>query len=149
MTQQSCTSITEEGGIAVEGYEIRWGRPEIGAASDQISGGSVAWLLLEDAVGGADVDVDPLSPEGCVSADGRVRGTSLHGILDSDPLRHSLIEEIATARGRDFTPSPTPYATALDAHLDHLADWVEAHLDVPALLALAATAEPVGRAPGW
>ena len=49
----------------------------------------------------------------------------------------------------DFNLDAELDATALDAHLDHLADWVEAHLDVPALLTLAATAEPVGRAPGW
>ena len=79
----------------------------------------------------------------------RVRGTSLHGVLDADAPRHSVIGGIAAARRRDFTPSPTTYADALDAHLEHLADWVEASLDIPSLLALARTAAPVDATPGW
>ncbi|GAA5160269.1 cobyric acid synthase [Ornithinimicrobium tianjinense] len=79
----------------------------------------------------------------------RVRGTSLHGVLDADGLRHSVIAGVAAARGREFTPSPVPYADALDAHLEHLADWVEASLDIPSLLALARTAAPVDATPGW
>lgn len=131
-------------GLPVEGYEIRGGRPQPVPPSPSTTTGPLsgaAWLRTwED---------DGTRPEGFLRADGRVRGTSLHGILDSDPLRHSLIQEIASARGRQFTPSGTPYLHALDQHLDHLADWVEAHLDLPGLLALARTAAPVGQEPGW
>lgn len=78
-----------------------------------------------------------------------MRATSLHGILESDALRHGLLRTVAAARGRTFTPSALPYPRALDAHLDHLADWVEEHLDLSALLDLARSATRVQDAPGW
>ena len=76
-------------------------------------------------------------------------GTSVHGILDSDPLRQKLIGDLAAARSRDFDPLLFGYDDALEAHLEHLAGWVEKHLDVPGILELARTATPVDRAPGW
>lgn len=117
------------------GYQIRWGRPEM---VDHAEAGARPWISVEGGV-----------PEGCVSPDGRVRGTSLHGILDDERTRHALLAEVAAARGRTFVPSPTPYAAALDAHLDHLAQWAEANLDVAALLELSQTAHAPDGAPGW
>ena len=38
---------------------------------------------------------------------------------------------------------------ALDEHLDHLAAWVERHLDLDRIEALAASATPPDEAPGW
>ncbi|OLT21306.1 hypothetical protein BJF81_15310 [Ornithinimicrobium sp. CNJ-824] len=116
---------------AVVGYQIRWGAP-------QVAVGTSPWLELD---GG--------EPEGCVAAHGRVVGTSLHGVLDADGLRQRLLGAVAACRGGTFVGSRTPYADALDAHLDRLADWVESHLDVGALRRLAATATPVGQEPGW
>jgi adenosylcobyric acid synthase len=121
--------------VAAEGYEIRWGRPRPTAGTD--GAGARPWLDLEGEA------------EGCVRQDGRVRGTSVHGVLDPDLLRHSLLGAVALVRGRAFTPSEVPYRQALDSHVDHLADWVEASLDIPAMLALARTAAPAGREPGW
>lgn len=122
--------------VAVEGYEIRLGRPR--------RHGGQAWLVLDDPDHPGGVRL-----EGCVSDDGRVLGTSLHGLLDADSFRAGLLAEVARVRDRSFAPSPTPYATALDAHLDHLADWVEDHLDLDRALALAGEALPVGQEPGW
>lgn len=125
--------------IEAAGYEIRWGRPEPTA-------GATAWLAL-DPPDHADSDL-PLT-DGCVDVGGRVIGTSMHGILDQDPLRQKLIADIALARGRDFDPLLFGYADALEAHLEHLGGWVEEHLDVPAILELAATAIPARHGPGW
>ncbi len=113
---------------AVCGYQIRWGRPR---------GAQRPWLQLADG------------PEGARSAEGRVLGTSLHGVLDGDEFRHALLADVAEARDRIFTPAPIPYADALDSHLEHLADWVEAHVDVAELSRLASAAAPPGEAPGW
>ncbi|KUG51155.1 hypothetical protein AVL62_13020 [Serinicoccus chungangensis] len=119
------------GSSTVSGYQIHLGRvtPQEGA---------VPWLSL-----------DGIGDEGCLSPDHRVRGTTVHGVLDADDLRHALLGAVAAVRGRDVHPSSVPYAAALDAHLEHLADWVEAHLDLDAVLALAAEAAPVGQEPGW
>lgn len=121
-------TVTRSRGTGVSGYQIRWGRPECTGTP---------WLELDDG------------PEGCVDAAGRVRGTSLHGVLDDDSFRWALLREVAAARGRDLTPVPTPYAVALDAHHDHLADWLAEHVDVDRLRTLATAACPPEEAPGW
>lgn len=126
------------GQVPVEGYEIRFGRSR--------RHGGEPWLALEDEAPGA---ADGVRLEGCVADDGRVLGTSLHGLFDSDAFRRAFLTEVATARGRTVRLSPTPYAEALHAHLEHLADWVEEHLDVDRVLELAGAAVPVGQEPGW
>lgn len=115
-------------GTPVAGYQIRWGRP---------CGAARPWLDL----GGM--------PEGALSVDGAVCGTSLHGVLDGDEFRHALLADVAAAAGRTFRPAPRPYGAALEDHLEHLADWVEAHVDVPEVARLAACAAPAGQGPGW
>ena len=107
----------------VAGYEIRFGRPEVG---------SDPWLELEG------------EPEGAIV--GRVRGTSLHGLFDADGFRAAFLGAVAERRSRDYEPAATGFAAAVDAMVDELASWVEAELDVEALLELAATAP---EAPGW
>lgn len=127
-------------GLPVRGYQVRLGRmtPDDGVE---------AWLeLAGDGEGGKD---EGWIPEGCLRDDRRVRGTSLHGVLDSDELRQALLGAVAAVRGRTFTAATRPYEQALQDHLDHLGDWVEQHLDMEALLALAGTADHPDAAPGW
>ncbi|RYE86420.1 MAG: cobyric acid synthase CobQ, partial [Hyphomicrobiales bacterium] len=72
-------------------------------------------------------------PEGARSADGRVVGTYLHGVLTSDPLRRAWLENLAErplAEGEAYEP-------AVDAALDRLAGHLEHHLDIDTILALA------------
>jgi len=72
-------------------------------------------------------------PEGARSADGRVVGTYLHGVLTSDPLRRAWLENLgggALATGEAYEP-------AIEATLDRLAAHLEDHLDIAALLELA------------
>lgn len=116
------------GETPVEGYQIRWGRPR---------GARRPWLHLDG------------EPEGGVSEDGSVCGTSLHGVLDGDAFRHALLADVAQERGRTFTPATRPYAAALEDHLEHLADWVEQHVDIAALRSLGATATAPDEGPGF
>ena len=122
-------------GIPVEGYQIRFGR-------SRLTGGH-PWLELATWQRWGEPEL-----EGCVWKR-RVRGTALHGVLDSDRLRHALLWEVAAARRRTFVPSEVPYRDAVDAHVDHLADWVEEHLDLDAVLELAGSAVAPGEEPGW
>lgn len=119
------------------GYRIHLGRVQPRVGDD-----SRPWLELE---------VGPSSrvAEGSIREDDRIRGTTVHGILDADGLRHELLDEVAGRRGRRFVAAGRPYAVALDAHLDRLADWVEEHLDLAQVQALAAQAVPPGEGPGW
>lgn len=129
--------LVADPGIEASGYEIRWGRP-------QPTAGATPWIEVDRAGADGQQFVD-----GCVRRDGRVIGTSVHGILDEDLLRQKLIGDVAAARSRDFDPLLFGYADALEAHLEHLADWAERHLDVPGLLELAGDAAALDRAPGW
>ena len=69
--------------------------------------------------------------DGAVSADGAVAGCYLHGLFASDPFRHALLARFGVAAG-DFA-----YESQIETTLDQLADHLERHLDLAALLAAA------------
>ena len=106
------TARHEASGEALEGYEIHIGR------SDG-PGRQRPFARIGD------------QPEGAVSADGRVMGSYLHGIFGSDGFRAAFLRALGAA------PSDLDYNAEVDAVLDRLAEHLETHLDVPALLALA------------
>jgi adenosylcobyric acid synthase len=106
------------GGQAVRGYEMHMGRT---AGNDL----SRPWLTLE---GGR--------AEGARSADGRVMGSYLHGLFAADAFRHAFLARI---RGGDF--AGVAYDSRVEETLDALASHLEAHLDLDALLKIAAPAE--------
>lgn len=68
-------------------------------------------------------------------------GTLLHGALEDDTFRLHFLAHIAQLADRDWRPDPTAtgHATAREAMIDTLADAVEEHLDVDALLTLVTT----------
>ena len=69
--------------------------------------------------------------DGAVSQDGRVLGTYCHGLLGGPGLRAALLHRIgARSSGHD-------HRQLVDHALDQLAEALEEHLDVDALLALA------------
>lgn len=87
--------------------------------------------------GGADCErpfamLDGTQPDGAVSADGRVIGTYVHGLLASAELRAALLARIGVAAAR------ADYDRSVDEALDEIAAELEAHLDIDALIALAA-----------
>lgn len=99
-------------GLGIEGYEIHIGRTD---GPDRAR--PFAWIAGTN--------------EGAISADGRVTGSYLHGMFSSDAFRAAFLAGIGiSASGRS-------HVAALEATLDALADHLEAHLDVPGLLALA------------
>ena len=69
--------------------------------------------------------------EGAISPDGRVAGSYLHGMFRNDGFRAAWLG------GFGVTASGTAYDRTVEATLDLLADHLETHLDVPALLACA------------
>lgn len=80
--------------------------------------------------------------EGAISASGQVYGTYLHGVFGHRAARMALL---ARAGGAAFQPGGVWYEASLPEHhdtvveqaLDRLADHLEAHVDLDALLALA------------
>jgi adenosylcobyric acid synthase len=76
------------------------------------------------------VDVEVI--DGAVSPDGRVFGTYLHGILDNESFRTALVNRFRKQKGLEIRKEgesrPDPF--------DRLAAHLEAHLNMPKLLAL-------------
>ena len=73
-------------------------------------------------------------PDGAVSADGRIMGCYLHGLLAADGFRHAFL-----ARLRARAPSGLRFEQQINATLDALADHLEACVDIDGLLRLADT----------
>ncbi|MGF7147020.1 adenosylcobyric acid synthase [Sphingomonas zeicaulis] len=79
--------------------------------------------------------------DGAISGDGRVLGTYVHGLLTDPRQRAALLARIgAEGAGQD-------YHAAVDAALDGIAATLETHLDIDAMLALAADASPADALP--
>lgn len=70
-------------------------------------------------------------PEGAVSASGRVAGSYLHGMFGADAFRAAWLAGLGVQAG-GFS-----HAGLVEKTLDALADHVEQHLDVSAILGLA------------
>ncbi len=94
-------------GAAVSGYEIHIGSTE---------GADRARPMF--SVAG--------QPEGAMSADGQVAGSYLHGMFSADTFRAAWLGS-----------SGLHYGAAVEAALEALADHIEAHLDIDALLGMA------------
>lgn len=144
---------TTESGVRVSGYQIHHGRvrPE---------GRVPAWIGLDPAPpvwgGGAldgrsggdglDGDGDGLDGDGVADRSGGLWGTTLHGVFENDAFRDAFLGEVGSRRGRAYVPSGASFGAARESMFDHLADLVEANLDLAALGALISEgARPRGR----
>jgi adenosylcobyric acid synthase len=115
-TRQTAATVTARlgpwaaaSGLAANGYEIHMGRTEPSHP------GLIEPFLQLD---GRD--------EGSVSADGRVAGCYLHGLLHNDALRAALL----SALGRSAAPLAPSDSERREAAFDSLAAVVRAHLDL-------------------
>jgi adenosylcobyric acid synthase len=108
-------------GHPIHGYEIHHGR------TDPVH----PWLTLDGEA------------EGSGARDGRVLGTSLHGLFESDAFRSAFLTAVAERAGKAWTPSGISFGAARQARYDRLADTLEAALDMAAIERLiAAGAKP-------
>jgi adenosylcobyric acid synthase len=71
------------------------------------------------------------APEGAISADGRVHGSYLHGLFSSDEFRRAYLARLGVDASNES------YRGKVESALDALAEYIEKHLDVEELLALA------------
>ena len=103
----------EPPGLAVRGYEIHLGRTD---------GPDCARPLIR---------LDPDGrPDGAVSADGRVAGCYMHGILAADGFRQAWLARLGGTSSLAFDAS-------VDMALDRLADHIAENSDIDRLFALA------------
>ena len=104
-------------GVPASGYEIHHGRVTVGAA--------------EVFLGGA--------------RSGQVFGTMWHGSLEGDDLRRAWLAEVGVSLDVPFTADDRSFAAVHEARIDALADAMEEHLDLEALLDLVASGAPPDR----
>jgi adenosylcobyric acid synthase len=98
-------------GTAIEGYEIHLGRSEGGDCARPV-------LTIDGRLDGAS------------SEDGKVQGTYVHGLFAGDGFRKAWLANLGIA-------SSLAYETRIEIALDALADQLEAHLDIEAILKIA------------
>ncbi|MHB1510776.1 MAG: cobyric acid synthase [Acidimicrobiales bacterium] len=113
-------------GEEITGYEIRQGRP-------RPLPGAEGFAELDDTFGAG--------AEGVVADKGRLVGTSLHGLFESDGFRQAFLAAVAGRRAKLWRPSRARFSRAREAQIDRLADLLEAHLDVDAVVKLIAAAK--------
>ena len=75
---------------------------------------------------------------------GQVYGTMWHGSLESDAFRQAFLVEVAAAVGRSHSPSGVSFQSARQARIDLLADLIDKHVDVDALVTLIDQGVPTG-----
>ena len=98
-------------GAPIEGYEIHLGRSEGGDCIRPI-------VTIEGR------------PDGASTADGRVQGTYVHGLFTGDAFRKAWLANLGIA-------STLAYESQIESALEALADHLEAHLDIEAILTIA------------
>jgi adenosylcobyric acid synthase len=114
--------LAPEGAPEVRGYEIHMGEVE------RASGAPAVRILGRNGVDGPRDD-------GAVSADGAVMGTTVHGLLENDPVRAALLGKLRARRGL-LTHDGPPVLTREEEY-DRLADTLATHLDWELLCSLA------------
>ncbi len=116
-------------GHPVEAYEIHHGRAHpIDSAAFPIDS---AGPRIESAAVGATPFLDGWQA-------GRTWGTMWHGAFENDGFRRAWLSQVAEAAGSDWRPDPDApgFGARRERMIDTLADALEAHVDLDALLAL-------------
>ncbi len=114
-------------GLPISGYEIHAGRVAGIAGS-----GAVFRIIERDGVRADDF-------EGAHSEDGRVIGSSLHGLFDAAGFRRNFVDTVRESKGLTalgLSVSDDPGADRRAA-FDRIADVLEEHVDMPRVAALA------------
>ncbi len=105
----------------VSGYEIHMG------VSEMKNGNGIPFSRLRK-VGGKEVWDD-----GCVSRDGRIAGTYVHGVFDSPGFRKEFLDGIRTAKGLKPKRAANGRLSRF-RHYDRLADHFERHCAVDRII---------------
>lgn len=107
-------AIHIESGTEVDGYEIHMGCTQ----------GNQAFQPLFRIVERFGIPSEGY--DGMAASEGRVWGTYLHGLFDSDGFRRTFVDKLRTARGLGPLEAPSPVRPI--SELDKLADLVRSHL---------------------
>jgi adenosylcobyric acid synthase len=107
--------VSLQSGKEIGGYEIHMGQTERGE-------GTKPWLRITDEQGRPTERYD-----GCISEDGNVAGTYVHGLFDTPGFRREFLNRLRLGRG--WEPLPEQAVPSRESALDSLAELVRNHLD--------------------
>jgi len=107
--------VSLQSGKGIDGYEIHMGQTERAE-------GTKPWLRITDEQGTTTDRYD-----GCISEDGNVAGTYVHGLFDAPSFRRDFLNRLRIRRG--WEPLAERTVPAREAALDSLAELVRNHLD--------------------
>lgn len=113
--------LQNAGGMSISGYEIHMGE----TAGTAIS---TPFQIVERSQNRCD-EID-----GCLSPDGNVLGTYIHGLFHNEGFRRAILRELAARKGVVFAPSH-PAISASDQY-DRLASLVRSSLDMDLIFRL-------------
>lgn len=119
-------SFGGDSAYAIEGYEIHMGHTRFLEPVRQ----PFRIGLAQDG------DNRELHPEGCMSPDGAVWGTYVHGILHNDGLRRDWLNRLRSDKGWEPLPCTVFYRERREAAFDRLASHVRSHLDMKRIYAM-------------
>ncbi len=120
-TSQSTATVTSDAGILhglatieLAGYEIHTGATRVlDGVAVRLAGGE---------------------PLGAIDQSGQVFGCYLHGLFHNDGFRRGFLANVASGRGKRYSPAATESA---DASFDRLADALRSAIDLPLVFRLA------------
>lgn len=107
--------LQEASGLSLSGYEIHMG--QTGGAE------ATAPFRIDERSRRSCREMD-----GCLSSNGNVLGTYIHGLFHNEALRRSILRELAVRRGVAFCP--TRKVLSKEEQYDRLADLVRDNLDM-------------------
>ncbi|MDF2670372.1 MAG: cobyric acid synthase [Paenibacillus sp.] len=107
--------------LSISGYEIHMGRTQF------LEPVQHPFLIrIHDAPD----HKDSYHPDGAVTADGRIWGTYIHGILHNDRLRRQWLNKLRKNKGWAPIQQITQYDDLREQAFDRLAQHVRSHLDM-------------------
>ncbi|WP_084159229.1 cobyric acid synthase [Paenibacillus taiwanensis] len=121
-------------GLTMEGYEIHMGR------SVKLSDDATALVRLAEVTAdgaqhneGSDMSLSSATDDGCVSEDGLVFGTYLHGLFHNDDFRRGWLNLIRISKGYDPLPVQLRFKEKKEHAYDRLAELTRKHLNMEAI----------------
>jgi adenosylcobyric acid synthase len=110
-----CGLLAQAKDITIRGYEIHMGQTT----------GTNVFHPFEVTQRGSQSCADP---EGCMSPDGKVIGTYIHGLFHNDDFRWAILHNLAAKKGKAF--SPVTGLFSMEEQYDRLAAHVRDSLDM-------------------
>lgn len=119
-------------GSLVKGYEIHMGTTSVDETASEAFRIKKRGKTNENA------------SDGCVSSNGKVFGTYIHGLFDNGQLRKLLLDYLKSKKGIKDNSAGLDYDVYRQAQLDYLADVVSNSLDIDYILKMLGVCNRVG-----